>query len=163
MQPTVKPKENDMKKIKTKTRSKAEISTASLPDIVFLLLFFFMVTATIRTVDDQVEVTQPQAEAISKVDQKTLIRELAVGPPKDALVGSEARIYSEGKWIKMEDIAQWVMEQKQTLPESQRDQMIVMLRADEYVKMGMVADIQTELRKADARKILYRTRQQGGQ
>lgn len=152
-----------MKKIKTKTRSKAEISTASLPDIVFLLLFFFMVTATIRTVDDKVEVTQPQAEAISKVEQKTLIRELAVGPPKDGKVGNEPRIYSEGKWLELKDVSQWVMEQKQTLSESQRDQMIVMLRADEYVKMGMVADIQTELRKADARKILYRTRQEGSQ
>lgn len=149
-----------MKKFKSKNRSKAEISTASLPDIVFLLLFFFMVTATIRTVNDEVEVNQPLAEAITKVDQKTLIRELSVGPPSDAGAGSEPRIYADGRWLKLADISQWVLEQKETLPEAQRDQMIVMLRADEYVKMGLVADIQTELRKADARKILYRTNEE---
>ncbi|PIB35366.1 hypothetical protein BFP72_08140 [Reichenbachiella sp. 5M10] len=146
-----------MKKFKIKNVSKSEISTASLPDIVFLLLFFFMVTATINTNDDQLTVQSPQARAVTKVDQRSLIRELVVGFPKSDALGTEARISSEGKLLDIEEVSQWVFEQKNSLPESQRDQMIVMLRADEYVKMGLIADIQSKLRKADARKVLFRT------
>ncbi|RJE74682.1 biopolymer transporter ExbD [Reichenbachiella sp. MSK19-1] len=146
-----------MKKFKTKNVSKSEISTASLPDIVFLLLFFFMVTATIKAKDDQLVVQPPEARAVTKVEQKSLIRELTIGYPKNAALGVEARISSDGKLLSLEEITQWVFEQKNSLPESQRDQMIVMLRADEYVKMGLIADVQHELRKADARKVLFRT------
>ena len=79
-------------KFRRKTENKPEISTASMPDIVFLLLFFFMVTATIDKNQDQLKVEIPNAKAITKIQKKFLIRELHVGFPKDPNLGNAPRI-----------------------------------------------------------------------
>ncbi|WP_258101189.1 ExbD/TolR family protein [Marinoscillum pacificum] len=143
--------------IRKKTRAKAEISTASLPDIVFLLLFFFMVSATIKPMNDQVKLTTPKAEAMTKVNRKELIREIIIGKPINREVGDQEVISVDNRVIKKEQLTQWVMEQKETLPENLKDQMIIVIKADEYVKMGLVDDVQEELKKANARKVVYRT------
>lgn len=144
-------------KLRNKPREVKEISTASLPDIVFLLLFFFMVSATIKNKEDKVSIQYPQATAITQIEKKTLIREISVGIPKDHRYGDQPVIAVDDRIILMDDVPQWVIEQKETLPEAYKDQMIVLLRADELVKMGLVSDIQQQLKKADARKIVYRT------
>lgn len=140
-----------------RSKTATEISTASMPDIVFLLLFFFMVSATIKTEDEMLKVTIPRAEAITKVEKKFLIRELHVGFPKNPSLGSTPKILADGKLIDLNALGNWVHEQKTTLGEAYSDQMIVLLRAHEDVDMGLIGDIQSELRKNNARKILYRT------
>ena len=147
-----------MSKFRTKSKKKSVISTSSLPDIVFLLLFFFMMTATIRTNQDQQEINEPRANAISKVDQKNLIRELTIGKARDRRFGDQEIIMDKDGPIAIDDLVQWTLEQKNTLPEYQKPQMIVMIRADKHVKMGLISDIQEELRKANTRKVLYRSR-----
>ena len=66
----------------------------------------------------------------------------------------------EDRVLKISDIAPWAMEQRATLAENLQPQMIVLIRADEGVKMGVVSDIQEELRKANARKVLFRALQE---
>lgn len=144
-------------KIKKKTSTTAEISTASMPDIVFLLLFFFMVTATIKVNEEQLNVKIPDAHSLTKVDKRFLIKELYVGFPKDAKLGQSALISNGNQIISIDQIGQWVQEQKSDLGEVYKDQLIVMLKADEQVDMGLIGDVQTELRKNNARKVLYRT------
>lgn len=144
-------------KIRKKTSATAEISTASMPDIVFLLLFFFMVTATIKVNEEQLKVDMPNAQSMTKVEKKFLIKELYIGFPKDAKLGISPRISSGDKIITLNQIGQWVLEQKSDLDEVYKDQMIVMLKADEKVDMGLIGDVQMELRKSNARKVLYRT------
>lgn len=143
-------------RLKKRSKTDTEISTASMPDIVFLLLFFFMVTATIKTEDEQLKVTLPKAVALTKVEKKFLIRELHVGFPKDLKLGSTPKISADGKFLELNALGNWVQEQKTSLGES-ADQMIVLLRAHEDIDMGIIGDIQSELRKNNARKILYRT------
>ena len=128
-----------------------------MPDIVFLLLFFFMVSATIKTEEENLKVTIPRAEAITKVEKKFLIRELHVGFPKSEMLGSAPKISADGKFLELGALGQWVQEQKASLGEVYSDQLIVLLRAHEDVDMGIIGDIQSELRKGNARKILYRT------
>ena len=145
-----------MGKIRKKTKTNAQISTASLPDIVFLLLFFFMVSTVIRTEDEIQSIKTPRATQLTKAEMKLLIKELKIGKPSDVTFGSEPLISSGGKFLQLDQITQWVEEQKSELPESMRDQIIILIRADEEVKMGLVADIQERLRESNARKILYR-------
>jgi len=146
-----------MTKLRKKPNRQTEISTASLPDIVFLLLFFFMVSATIRPPEELLKTKLPQAESISKIDRKELIKELNVGIPKSAQFGSEPKISVENRFIELAEVAQWAVTQKESLPEALKDQMIVLLRADETVNMGLIADIQEELKKVNARKMVFRT------
>lgn len=144
-------------RFRKKHKSKPEISTASMPDIVFLLLFFFMVTATIDKSQDQLKVEIPQAKAITKVQKRFLIRELHIGFPKDVNLGTSPRISAEDRILQISGIGNWVQEQKTDLGEAYKDQMIVMLKADIDVDMGLIGDIQVELRKHNARKVLFRT------
>ncbi|WP_420317631.1 ExbD/TolR family protein [Ekhidna sp.] len=144
-------------RLKKRSKADTEISTASMPDIVFLLLFFFMVSATIKTQDEKLKVTIPKAEAITKVEKKFFIRELHVGFPKNQKLGLAPKISADGKLLELSALGNWVQEQKTSLGEAYSDQMIILLRAHEEVDMGIIGDIQSELRKNNARKILYRT------
>lgn len=148
-----------MKAFNRKTILNAQISTASLPDIVFLLLFFFMVTAVIRTDEKLVKYDVPKAKHINKAEMKTLIRELQVGPPANTGLGAEPLISDGSQYLKIAELVHWVNRQKASLPEAYKDQIIIVLKADESVKMGLIADIQQELRKSNARKILYRSKE----
>jgi len=145
-------------KFKTKTSDSAvEISTASLPDIVFLLLFFFMVSATIRPKEELLVVKIPKAESIAKVERKELIRELHIGIPKSKAYGAEPKISTNTQVLEVVDVAQWAIAERETLPEVLKDQMIVLIKADKNVNMGLVTDVQQELRKSNTRKVVYRT------
>ena len=65
------------------------ISTASLPDIVFMLLFFFMVATVLRTEEEKVRVIRPEASELYKIEKKHLIRYVNIGPPMDRRYGTE--------------------------------------------------------------------------
>lgn len=145
-----------MSKFKKKTKAETNIPTSALPDIIFMLLFFFMVTTVLREQEILVEQKIPQATQLQKIQKKTLISYLYVGQPKNtSLYGSEPRIQANDVLINTSDIVLWVNQQKDNLSEAERDQIWISLKADRDVKMGPISDIQFELREADARKLMY--------
>lgn len=145
-----------MSKFKKKTKADTNIPTSALPDIIFMLLFFFMVTTVLREQEILVEQKIPQATQLQKLQKKTLISYLYVGKPKNtAMFGSEPRIQANDVLINTSDIVLWVNQEKDKLSEAERDQITISLKADREVKMGPISDIQFELREADARKLMY--------
>jgi biopolymer transport protein ExbD len=145
-----------MAKFKKKTKADVNIPTSALPDIIFMLLFFFMVVTVLREQEILVEQKIPQATQLQKIQKKTLISYLYVGKPKNtALYGTEPRIQANDVLINTSDIVFWVTQEKDKLSEAERDQITISLKADRDVKMGPISDIQFELREADARKLLY--------
>ena len=149
-----------MAKFKKKTKTSVAISVASLPDIVFMLLFFFMVTTVLREQDILVEQRLPQASQLQKLQKKTLISFLYIGEPRNAaLYGTEPRIQANDVLIQPSDIVLWVNQEKDALSEADRDMITISLKVDREVKMGPVSDVQFELREADARRVLYASTQ----
>lgn len=144
-----------MSKFKKKSESSQDIPTAALPDIIFMLLFFFMVTTVLRETELKVEQRIPRAEQLVKLEKKKLVTYLYVGAPKDKNLGSESRIQANDAFIGIDGIVQWVNEEKSKLSEVERDQILISMKVDEETKMGIIVDIQTELREANARKIMY--------
>ncbi|MFC4873070.1 ExbD/TolR family protein [Negadavirga shengliensis] len=145
-----------MSKFKKKSKADTNIPTSALPDIIFMLLFFFMVTTVLREQEILVEQKIPQATQLQKLQKKTLISYLYVGKPKNtALYGSEPRIQANDVLINTSDIVLWVTQEKDKLSEAERDQITISLKADREVKMGPISDIQFELREVDARKLMY--------
>ncbi|MEM9324359.1 MAG: biopolymer transporter ExbD [Bacteroidota bacterium] len=142
-----------MSKFKTKGKHATQVNTSALPDIVFLLLFFFMMSATIRPKPSPLAIQEPRAQALTQAERRELIRELQIGPRPGR---TSSVIMADAKVLKVEEVASWVIEQRNTLPENLQPQMIVLIRADEYVDMGLISDVQQELRKSNARKVLYR-------
>lgn len=145
-----------MSKFRKKERVTPAVSTASLPDIVFMLLFFFMVTTVLREQDLLVEQKIPQSTQLQKLQNKTLISYLFIGKPKNtSLYGSEPRIQANDVLINTSDIVQWVNQERDMLAEADRGLITISMKVDKEVKMGPVSDVQTELRNADARRVLY--------
>ncbi|AKP52577.1 ExbD/TolR family protein [Cyclobacterium amurskyense] len=145
-----------MSKFKKKTKAETNIPTSALPDIIFMLLFFFMVTTVLREQTILVEQKIPQATQLQKIQKKTLISYLYIGKPKNtSLYGSEPRLQANDALINTSDLVLWVNQQKDALSEAERDQIWISLKADRDVKMGPISDIQFELREADARKLMY--------
>jgi biopolymer transport protein ExbD len=145
-----------MSKFKKKNKVSENIPTSALPDIIFMLLFFFMVTTVLRDQELLVEQKLPQATQLQKLEKKSLISYLFVGKPKNtAVYGSEPRIQANDVLINTKDILLWVNQEKDKLSEAERDQITISMKADREVKMGPISDIQFELREADARKLMY--------
>lgn len=134
-----------------------KLSTASLPDIVFLLLFFFMVSSVMRQNNNQLQISEPSAEEVTKIDKKILIKELNIGHLRDGSHDNVPKISDGKKSLEIGQLVQWVFESRSELPEHLQNQMIVMIKADKDVHMGLISDVGEELRKANARKVLYRT------
>lgn len=145
-----------MSKFKKKAQVKQDIPTSSMPDVVFMLLFFFMVTTELRETSIEVKQLIPKATQLRKLQRKTLVTNLYIGEPtKPDLYGKEPKIQADDVFIEPKDIIRWVNEQKSKLPENEREQITVALKVDKDAKRGIIADIETELRKANARKVLY--------
>ena len=145
-----------MSKFKKKTNTSTSIPTSALPDIIFMLLFFFMVTTVLREQDLMVEQKIPQATQLQKLQKKTLISYLYIGKPKNTgLYGSEPRVQANDVLITAPEIVQWVNQERDMLPESDRGFITISMKVDKDVKMGPISDVQTELRNADARRVLY--------
>jgi biopolymer transport protein ExbD len=133
-----------MKFEKRRATTKQEIPTASMPDIVFMLLLFFMVTTTLREVEVLVDFKLPEAEAIEKIENKRLISYIWIGKDK--------RIQINDSIVKLEEVQTIMYSKRQDLPN-----VIVSLRIDRNSDMGLVTDIQQELRKAYCLRINYST------
>ena len=144
-----------MSKFKKKKREMGAISTASLPDIVFMLLFFFMVATVLRTEEEMVRVIRPEASEIYKIEKKHLIRYINIGPPQDKRYGTEPVIQLNDQFADVSQIRDWVENERLTLAEAEQTKMWVSMKVDQDTKMGVVTDVKQELRKASALKVLY--------
>lgn len=133
-----------MKFEKKRASTKQNIPTASLPDIVFMLLLFFMVTTTLREVDVLVSFRLPEAKAIEKIENKRLVSYV--------WVGQDGRIQLNDSITQMADIQKIMYAKRVALPN-----VIVSLRIDKSSQMGIVTDVQQELRKASCLRINYST------
>jgi biopolymer transport protein ExbD len=149
-----------MSKFKKKTQVKQDIPTSSMPDVVFMLLFFFMVTTELRKTTIDVQQRIPEATQLRKLLRKTLVTNLYIGEPhKMEQFGKEPKIQADDVFIEPKDIVHWVNTQRDKLAENERDQLTVSMKVDNEAKRGIIADVESELRLANARKILYTTRE----
>lgn len=141
-----------------KDRSVGAINTASLPDIVFMLLFFFMVTTVMREVDLKVNIRVPEATQAKKLEKKSLVSFIYIGKPLvrfQKLYGTEPRVQLNDQFKEVPDIQDFIAQEKDALNEADRNKLTVSLKVDENTKMGVVTDVKQALRRANALKISY--------
>lgn len=148
-----------MSKFRKKSKASQDIPTSALPDIIFMLLFFFMVTTVLREQTINVRQKIPQATQLRKLQRKSLVSYLYIGEPNNAQQwGTEPRIQANDVFIDTDDVIRWVTTEKDKLDEVERDQITIALKVDEEAKRGLISDIELELRKANARKLMYTVR-----
>lgn len=142
---------------KKSANTKQEIPTSAMPDIVFMLLIFFMVTTVLREVTLQVQVDFTQAENIEKIEQKRLVSYIYIGPEK--LSGNsvgETKVQIDDSLIDDLGAIRNIMYDKL----QEQPKLIVSLRVDEDSEFGIVTDVEQELRKAGTLRINYSTKRE---
>ncbi len=134
------------------------LSTSSLPDIIFMLLFFFMAVTTMKEVTFKVKVTPPEATELQKLENKSLVRYIYVGKPTDEykkVFGSETRIQLSDAFADVSQLEEYVVRERSAMKEEDQNIMTISIKADKDTKMGIITDIKQALRRAYALKINY--------
>jgi biopolymer transport protein ExbD len=141
-----------------KSAGMPKISTASLPDIVFILLCFFMVSTTMRETTLIVKIRLPEATEIQKLEKKSLVSFIYVGQPIKGTFGTESRIQLNDQFATVDDIQDFIATEREARDEADRKFLTTSIKADRDTRMGVISDIKQELRKAGAFKLNYSSR-----
>ncbi len=134
------------------------LNMGSMSDIIFMLLFFFMVITTMRESTLFVKITAPKGSEVVKLEKKSLVSYINIGVPTDQYVakyGTEPRIQLNDQISEVADIRNFVEEEKAQKSGAERDLITFAIKADSKVKMGTISDIKQELRASNALRIFY--------
>lgn len=134
------------------------VNTSALPDIVFMLLFFFMVSTVMKEDDIKVKQSLPKASELNKLERKSLVSYIYIGVPNIAVQGktvTEPMLQLNGTLQTVSEIKTFILQEREARLESEVPLMTTSIKADKEVKMGLVTDIKQELRKVQAYKISY--------
>ncbi|UTW63864.1 biopolymer transporter ExbD [bacterium SCSIO 12741] len=141
-----------------KTKDTPAVSTASLPDIVFMLLFFFMVSTVMREVELKVNMSQPEATEIKKLENKSLVNYIYIGSPTDAAkYGTTPRIQLNDAFASPADVGPYIEQKRAEQDEQLIPLLTTSMKVDRETEMGIVTEVKQELRKVQALKISYST------
>lgn len=143
---------------KTGKRGMPELNTSSLPDLIFTLLFFFMIVTTMREVTLKIEFKSPRATELEKLEKKSLVTFIYVGEPKKEFhktMGTESRIQLNDNFAEVSEIQDYIFQERERMSEEDAAMMTVSLKIDRETKMGIVSDVKQALRMAYALKINY--------
>ena len=135
-----------------------QVSTSSLPDIVYMLIFFFMITTTMRDVELKVKSSPlPKASEIQKLEHKALVSSIYIGAPRDTKLGTESRIQLDDAFATTEQIPDWIQKERDSRNPADIPLLTTALKVHKDTRMGIVTDVKQELRKVSAFRINYTT------
>ena len=139
-------------------REMPALNTSSLPDIIFMLLFFFMSVTSMKEVTYKVRIQSPQATELTKLEKKSLVRYIYIGTPTEEfrkMYGTETRIQLDDAFAEVSEIENYIVNERSAMAEQDQGLMTVSIKADKDTRMGVIADIKQALRRAYALKINY--------
>ncbi|MCG2461531.1 biopolymer transporter ExbD [Flavobacteriaceae bacterium F89] len=136
------------------------VNTASLPDIVFMLLFFFMTVTVMKDSTIKVENTLPNASETKKLEKKDRVIYIYVGKPTpeyQKVFGTEPKIQLNDKFASVSEVGDYILQERAKKAQELQNVLTTALKVDKNANMGLISDIKQELRKVNALKINYTT------
>ena len=133
-----------------------EMNTSSLPDLIFTILFFFMIVTTMREVTLKVKFVVPAGTELEKLEKKSAVSFIYVGPPTDQLraqFGSTTRIQLNDRYAEPQEVMDFIYQERQSM--SDQTAQVVTIKADQKTQMGYITDIKEVLRRSWALKVNY--------
>ena len=138
------------------SREMPEMNTSSLPDLIFTILFFFMIVTTMREVTLKVKFVVPAGTELEKLEKKSAVSFIYVGPPTDQLraqYGSTTRIQLNDRYAEPSEVMDFIYQERQSM--SDQAAQVVSIKADQKTQMGYITDIKEVLRRSWALKVNY--------
>jgi len=133
------------------------LNLAAMPDLIFTVLFFFMIVTHMRDVDPKVHYVVPQGTEVEKARKAGLVY-IFIGKPVDAegrVVSDVTRIQLNNRIVSIDEIGPAIAEERSRMAESERQLLTVSIRADRDTEMGVINDVKQALRRAGALNINY--------
>ena len=134
------------------------LNTASLPDLIFTVLFFFMIVTHMRKANVLVKYKVPAGTELTRLTKRSATSYIYVGTPMQPLADGGSEIQLNDKIVTPQEIEVYMSREKKGLDNEDKDQMQVSIKADKKTKMGIITDIKQELRRCSALKIMYQSR-----
>ena len=136
-----------------------QLNTSSLPDLIFTVLFFFMVVTHMRKVTLKVHIAMPQGTELTRLTKKSAVSYIYVGKT-DNREKVASHIQLNDKMTSANDIASYMSSERQRMSADDRQRMMVAIKADRQAPMFLITDVKQALRKANVRRISYIANQQ---
>lgn len=152
-----------MSMFKRKDREVPGLNTASLSDLIFAVLFFFIIVTHMRQVQMKVEYKVPQGKELEKLTKKSTVSYIYIGKPirqMQSVVGTGTRIQLNDKFAEVSDIADYIRAERSRMSPEDLKKMTVSIKADRHTQMGIVTDVKQALRQSGAFKINYSAQQE---
>lgn len=147
-----------MSRFRRRTHSVPGLKTSSLPDLIFTVLFFFMIVTHMRKTVLKVHFQVPQGTELTRLTKKSAVSYIYIGKPSrdmQAIAGTEPRIQLNDKFASAEDITDYMETEQNRMSPEDRQQMTVSIKADKHTKMHVMIDVKQALRQAKALRISY--------
>lgn len=135
-----------------------ELNTSSLPDLIFSVLFFFMIVTSMRKVELKVKFKVPAGTELEKLQKKSTVSYIYIGQPSEewrATMGNGTRIQLNDKYANVSDIMDYISEERSKMAPEDVEAMTVSIKADQHTNMGVITDVKQVLRRSYALKINY--------
>lgn len=140
------------------------LNTSSLPDLIFSVLFFFMIVTHMRQVTLKVKYQVPQGKELTRLTKKSAVSYIYIGKPTSStgkVMSGETRIQMNDKFVSPADIVDYVGAEKKRMTPEDQQQMTISIKADKNTKMGIITDVKQALRQAKALRVNYSASENG--
>lgn len=146
-------------------REVPQLNTASLPDLIFTVLFFFITVTHMRDVTLKVKYQVPEGTELTRLVKKSAVTYIYIGKPTDDMgraVGTGTRIQLNDKYADVAAVTDYVADERSRMSPEDARAMRVSIKADRNTEMGVITDVRQALRRAGALRVSYSAVQKGG-
>ncbi len=130
------------------------LNTASLPDLIFTVLFFFMIVTHMRKDPLKVVYRVPSGTELTRLTKKSTVTYIYIGKPVGNSNGA-TMIQMNDKYVTAQDVTGYISRERDSMSPEDARQMTVSLKADRATPMGTITDVKQALRRANALRINY--------
>ena len=153
-----------MMNFRKKSHEVPGLNTSSLPDLIFSVLFFFMIVTHMRQVTLKVECRIPEGKHLTRLTKKSAVSHIYIAKPtkdQQAKVGTGTQIQLNDKCATAPEVMDYMSAEKKRMSPEDQKLMTVSIKADKDTKMGVITDVKQALRQAKALKISYSAVEKG--
>jgi len=130
------------------------LNTASLPDLIFTVLFFFMIVTHMQRVAPKVKYQVPQGKELTRLTKKSAITYIYIGKPLKGM-GERQMIQINDKYVPIDKVSSYMIAERNRMSAEDLPQMTVSLKADKSTPMDTINAVKQALRRANTLKINY--------
>ena len=136
----------------------SRLNTAALPDLIFTVLFFFMIVTHMRKQNVMVKYQVPQGTELTRLTKKSTVSYIYIGRPESPqgkILSQKSRVQLNDKYVKPDEVEDYMAAERSRMEPGDIDKMTVSIQADRNTPMGIITDVKQSLRRAKALRITY--------